>query len=393
MTKLMKEAGPKTQHVTVIGGAGFIGSHLVDRLVRDGYTTRIVDNLEPQVHPGGVAPAYLNPQAEFIRQDVRDREGLVRAIQGTNAIFYLAGAVGVGDSMYKIRHYAEANVLGAANLLDILANEKHAIGKLVLASTVTVYGEGKYSCPRHGIVFPEIRQAGPSSPNGAAQKWDPRCPQEISGAPCPETLTPLPIEESKPLAPLSIYAATKRTQEEMFLTVGRAYGIPVIVLRYFNVYGSRQAVSNPYTGVAKIFAADFARGKAPLLYEDGLQTRDFVHISDVVQANLLALENPQADGEIFNVASGRPTTILEACRAVGRLFPNPVAVEPSRRFRAGDVRHSVADISKIQNCLGFRPQTFFPACIEDVLPGGDSPTAAESSSVAHDAMARRGLIS
>src|SRR3984957_340651 len=286
----MTRGAQRTGRVAVIGGAGFIGSHLTDRLVNDGYATRIVDSLEPLVHPGGQPPAYLNPQAEFIRQDVRDRDGLHRAMHGTETIFYLAGAVGVGDSMYKIRHYAEANVLGAANLLDILANEKHSVRKVVLASTVTVYGEGKYSCPRHGVVFPDIRVNRPVATEQRAARWEPRCPAKTSSSPCTEQLAPLPIEETKPLAPLSIYAATKRAQEELFLTVGRAYGIPIVVLRYFNVYGSRQAVSNPYTGVAKIFAADFASGKSPLLYEDGLQTRDFVHVSDVFDANLLALE-------------------------------------------------------------------------------------------------------
>jgi dTDP-L-rhamnose 4-epimerase len=389
----MTNSAKKSEKAAVIGGAGFIGSHLVDRLVQAGYNTRIIDNLEPQVHPGGQPPAYLNQHAEFILQDVRDRDGLHRAIDGVDVIFYLAGAVGVGDSMYKIRHYAEANVLGAANLLDILANEKHSVRKMVLASTVTVYGEGKYSCPRHGVVFPEIRVSEPAAGDRGAKRWDPRCPAEISGSHCTEQLTPLPVEETKPLAPLSIYAVTKRTQEDLFLTVGRAYGIPTTVLRYFNVYGTRQAVSNPYTGVAKIFAADFAAGKSPMLYEDGLQTRDFVHVSDVVQANLLALEKPEANGEIFNVGSGRATTILEACQAVGRLFPNPSKVETSQRFRAGDVRHSVADISKIQNRLGFRPATFFPARLEDVLPGQEITAAAESSSIAHDAMAQRGLIS
>jgi dTDP-L-rhamnose 4-epimerase len=389
----MTKAAQNTKQVAVIGGAGFIGSHLVDRLVQEGYSTRVIDNLEPLVHPSGQPPAYLNSKAEFVRQDVRDREGLNRAIQGTDAIFYLAGAVGVGDSMYKIRHYAEANVLGAANLLDILANEKHGVRKVVLASTVTVYGEGKYSCPRHGVVFPDIRASAPAAADRSATHWDPRCPVQTSGAGCTEHLTPLPIEETKPLSPMSIYAATKRAQEELFLTVGRAYGIPMVVLRYFNVYGTRQAVSNPYTGVAKIFAADFANGKSPLLYEDGLQTRDFVHVSDVVAANLLALEKPEADGEIFNVGSGRATTILAACQAVGGLFPKPAAVETSQRFRAGDVRHSVANISKIKNHLGFQPMTFFPARIEDVLPAAEIPAVAESSSVAHDAMVQRGLIS
>jgi dTDP-L-rhamnose 4-epimerase len=389
----MINAVKKTGQVAVIGGAGFIGSHLVDRLVQNGYATRVIDNLEPLVHPSGQPPGYLNPKAEFIRQDVRDRDGLYRATQGADAIFYLAGAVGVGDSMYKIRHYAEANVLGAANLLDILANEKHDVRKVVLASTVTVYGEGKYSCPRHGVVFPEIRGSGALATDRSATRWDPRCPAQTTGAGCSEQLTPLPVEETKPLSPSSIYAVTKRAQEELFLTVGRAYAIPMVILRYFNVYGTRQAVSNPYTGVAKIFAADFAAGKSPLVYEDGLQTRDFVHVSDVVQANLLALEKPEADGEIFNVGSGRPTTILEACQAVGRLFPKTPEVETSQRFRAGDVRHSVANISKIRSRLGFQPVTFFPARLEDVVPGGQIPAATESSSAAHDALVQRGLIS
>src|SRR5260370_3751154 len=185
--------------VAVIGGAGFIGSHLVDALVSDGFRVRVVDNLDPQVHPSDLPPSYLNSHAEFVQQDIRDRTGLQKALMGAEAVFHLAGAVGVGDSMYRIRHYAEANVLGGANLLDIVANEKHSIRKIVLASSVTIYGEGKYSCPRHGIVFPSIREM---EKTGNAQ-WELPCPIRDAATRCRETLAPLPTDEEKPSTPLS----------------------------------------------------------------------------------------------------------------------------------------------------------------------------------------------
>jgi dTDP-L-rhamnose 4-epimerase len=374
--------------IAVIGGAGFIGSHLVDALLAQGFSTRVIDNLDSQVHPDGAPPAYLNPRAEFIREDVRNLEGLSRAIEDMNAIFYLAGAVGVGDSMFKIRHYAEANVLGGSNLLDILANRKHTVRKVILSSSVTVYGEGKYSCPQHGFVFPGTRSAEETK----SRHWEPRCPVESKDVRCSAKLTPLSIDEGKPLSPLSVYAVTKRTQEEMFLTVGAAYGVPVAVLRYFNVYGSRQALSNPYTGVAKIFASQFAQGKAPLIYEDGLQTRDLVHVSDVVQANLLALQRDEANGEIFNVGTGRPTSILEMARAVSSRLNSHVAFQPSHQHRAGDVRHCWADITKIRARLGFEPRYLFPAGIEDVLATAHDAQNPSETLEAHNKLVERGLI-
>jgi dTDP-L-rhamnose 4-epimerase len=374
--------------IAVIGGAGFIGSHLVDALLAQGFTTRVIDNLDSQVHPDGAPPAYLSPRAEFVREDVRNLEGLSRAIEGMEAIFYLAGAVGVGDSMFKIRYYAEANVLGGSNLLDILANRKHTVRKVVLSSSVTVYGEGKYSCPQHGIVFPGTRSAEETK----SRHWEPRCPVESKDVRCSAKLTPLSIDEGKPLSPLSVYAVTKRTQEEMFLTVGAAYGIPVAVLRYFNVYGSRQALSNPYTGVAKIFASQFAQGKAPLIYEDGLQTRDLIHVSDVVEANLLALQREEANGEIFNVGTGRPTSILEMARAVSSYLNSHVAFQPSHQHRAGDVRHCWADITKIRTRLGFEPRYLFPAGIEDLISAAESSPGPDQTTLAHDELAQRGLI-
>jgi dTDP-L-rhamnose 4-epimerase len=380
---------PKQRHIAVIGGAGFIGSHLVDALVRDGFAVRVVDNLDSQVHPTGAAPEYLNPHAEFARQDIRDREGLRKSLAGVEAVFHLAGAVGVGDSMFRIRHYAEVNVLGGANLLDIVANEKHSIQKIVLASSVTVYGEGKYCCRHHGNVFPYVREQAKAE----SRKWELQCPVFDGSARCHNSLVPLPTDEETPARPTSIYAMTKRSLEEMFLAVGSTYKIPVAVLRYFNVFGSRQAPSNPYTGVAKIFAMQLAQGKAPLIYEDGLQTRDFVHVSDVIQANLLALSKDKADGEIFNVGTGRPVSILDMARAINARFENKAEIIPSEQYRAGDVRHCWADINKIRTRLGFTPRILFPEGLDELLAQARSVKVCDHLAAGHAELVNRGLIS
>ena len=375
-------------HVAVIGGAGFIGGHLVDALVTKNFKVRIIDSLDPQVHPDGLPPAYLNKDAEFINQNVTDLEGLANSLEGVEGIFYLAGAVGVGDSMYRIRHYAEANVLGAANLLDVLANRKNTIRKIVVASSVTVYGEGRYSCPRHGVVFPSVR----TMKNPRSGSWEMECETTDGAKVCGETLTPEATDEEKPAAPQSIYAVTKRTQEELFLTAGRTYKIPVSVLRYFNVYGSRQSLSNPYTGVVKVFALDFSQGKMPTIYEDGMQTRDFVHVSDIVAANILALQHDEADWQIFNVGTGHPVTVLEMARAVAGEFGGTAIPQPLNRYRAGDVRHCWADTSKIRKLLGFEPKAIFPSGIESVLKQADVESALNRNGVEQAGLVRRGLI-
>lgn len=374
--------------IAVIGGAGFIGSHLVDALVGEGFHLRVIDNLDPLVHTSGQPPDYLNPLAEFVQQDIRDRDGLEKALVDEEAIFYLASAVGVGDSMHRIHHYAETNILGAANLLDILANRKHSVSKIILASSVTVYGEGKYLCPCHGVVFPSVRIIDKC----ASRHWELQCPFQSQTESCGEKLAPLPTDEGKQATPQSIYAITKRTQEEMFLAIGRTYGFSVTVLRYFNVYGSRQSLSNPYTGVAKNFALNFAQGKDPLIYEDGLQTRDFVHVTDVVRANCLALKLEQSSGEIFNVGTGRPTSILEMVQAVSNEFGNGAIPRPSHQFRAGDVRHCVADITKIRNQLGFEPLRIFPSGIEDLVTKEEAARRPNQSASEHDDLVQRGLI-
>jgi len=371
--------------IVVLGGAGFIGGHLVDAFVAAGHQVRIVDNLDPQVHPSGKPPAYLNPRAEFVQEDIRNINALRTALADAEAVYYFAGAVGVGDSMYRIRHYTDVNLLGCANLCEILSGSKQPPRRIVLASSVTVYGEGKHSCPKHGPVFPSIR----SLDRVERREWNPACPTPA----CSQHLTPLATDETKPPAPQSIYAITKRCQEEMLLTIGRAYNLPVTVLRYFNVYGSRQAISNPYTGVAKIFALHISEGKSPLIYEDGRQSRDFVHVSDIVRANLLVLTNPKADGEIFNIGSGHPCTILELAGHLAKKLGRAVSPAVAEKFRAGDVRHCFADITKARRLLGFEPRSVLPEGLENLLDfGTEQSGAAQLSATADAELRQRGLI-
>src|SRR5438045_1845694 len=261
--------------VLITGGAGFIGSHLADRLLAEGHRVRALDNLDAQVHPDGARPAYLAEDVEFVRGDVRDRDAVRAALTGVDAVVHFAAAVGVGQSMYEIERYTSINAIGAAVVLEEVLEGRDAIRKLLVASSMSIYGEGQYSNPKTGerAIAPGLRPEAQL----AARRWD---VEADDGTP----LQPEPTAETKPLRPTSIYAVNKRDHEEMFLAIGAAYGIPTVALRFFNVYGVRQALSNPYTGVAAIFSSRLLNDRAPLVFEDGAQTRDFIAVRDLVRA-------------------------------------------------------------------------------------------------------------
>jgi len=371
--------------VLVTGGAGFIGSHIVDELVQRGHRVRVFDNLCPQVHGKEPdIPEYLSKEAEFIKGDVRDREALKKAIQGVEFVFHDAAAVGVGQSMYQISYYTEVNVLGTAHLLDILANEKHNVQKVILASSMSVYGEGKYNCEDCGIVFPKLRPINQMK----RREWEMKCPN------CWKEVEPIATDEEKPLFPTSVYAISKRDQEEMVINVGRAYGIPTVALRYFNTYGPRQSLSNPYTGVAAIFSGRILNGLNPLVFEDGLQGRDFTHVSDVVQANILAMEKDEANYEVFNVGTGRSINLQELLNVLIKQLDKNGNITPEivNRFREGDIRHCYADISKIKEILGYEPRVKYEQGFLDLLNWVKTQIAEDTFEVARGELESRSLI-
>lgn len=341
--------------ILVTGGAGFVGSHLVDALMAAGHSVRVLDNLTPQVH-GHSVPDYLCPEAELIRGDMRDPDAVRRALDGTEVIFHLAAAVGVGQSMYEIARYMEINTQGTAVLLQEILHRKSRVQKLVLASSMSIYGEGKYLCADCGDVAPPLRAGGQLR----EKMWELQCPD------CGKALLPVPTDESKPLQCSSIYALSKKGQEEMCLLFARTYGLPVVALRYFNIYGPRQALSNPYTGVAAIFASRLLNGNPPLVFEDGRQMRDFVSVRDVVQANLLAMEGNGADGRALNIGSGEPVSICAVAEVLAGALDRGIAPALTGKHRVGDIRHCFADISAARSLLGFRPQVRFADGMKDL---------------------------
>ena len=373
-----------TEKILVTGGAGFIGSFLVDALVERGHEVRIYDALVPQVHgPDQALPDYVNHNAEFIRSDVRDREALGQALEGVDVVFHLAAAVGVGQSMYQIQHYTEVNTLGGAVLLDLLSNTKNRLRKMLVASSMSIYGEGKYQCTDCDVVFPRLR----SEAQLKNRDWEMKCPD------CGQDVRLLPTDEEKPLHPTSIYAITKRDHEEMFLSTGLAYGIPAVALRFFNTYGPRQALSNPYTGVMAIFSGRLLNGQPPVIYEDGLQSRDFIHVKDIVQGLLLAMDRPEADYQVFNLGTGVPTSIAEAAEMLSQhLTGGQVKPQTLNQFRAGDIRHCYADLTKARRLLGFEPRIPLQEGLADLLAWVGEQTAEDRFEQVEKELAAKALV-
>ena len=347
-----------SRSILITGGAGFIGSHLIDSLLEKGHSIVVFDNLEEQVH-GKIdkPPSYLNKNINFIRGNVLDYDFLYSTLKNVEVIVHLAAAVGVGQSMYQISKYIEYNTLGTANLLDILANKEHNVRKLIVASSMSIYGEGKYKCESCGYMYPIFREKKDLE-NGI---WEFKCNK------CGKKLIPVPTDEEKPLDSISIYAMSKKHQEKMSLLIGDTYGIDTTALRFFNVYGSRQALSNPYTGVCAIFCSNLISGNPPIIFEDGLQSRDFINVKDICQSIILSMEKIQAKGEVFNVGTGYPITIKEIANIlIQKINPeiNPIIIN---NFRAGDIRHCYSDISKIKQKLGFYPKILFEDGVEELI--------------------------
>ena len=366
--------------VLVTGGAGFIGSHLVDSLIEQGNRVRVLDALLPQVHP--VRPAYLNPRAEYIFGDLRDKAVLSKSLQGVETIYHLAAAVGVGQSMYQIGHYVDINTAGTATLLQMLADDHHSVRRLVVASSMSIYGEGAYVCSQCGPIYP-----APRSPEQlTAGHWEMRCPR------CSSEAKPVPTPEDKPLHPTSIYAITKRDQEEMCLVVGRAYGIPTVALRFFNVYGPRQALSNPYTGVCAIFQSRLQHEEPPLVFEDGLQTRDFVSVHDIVQGLTLAGERTAADYHALNLGTGHATSILGIAELLSRLYGKEIPPRITHQFRAGDIRHCVADIRRAAEYLHYHPVVALEEGLKEFIQWSRSSSSQDRSGEALQELKARGLV-
>jgi dTDP-L-rhamnose 4-epimerase len=332
--------------ILVTGGAGYIGSHLVDSLVAREYRVTVLDNLEPQVHRSGTWPSYANPEAKYVKGDVRDRAVFEPLVLASQAVVHFAAAVSIGQSMYQVDRYVDVNTRGTALLLDILVNTKHKVEKVIVASSIGVYGEGAYTCETHGAVAPTIR---PES-QLAARDWEQHCPR------CGKHVTSIPTPEDKVLYRDNIYSMTKYHQEEMVLLIGKTYGIPSVAPRFFNVYGPRQSLSNPYAGVAAIWLSRLLNGKQPIVFEDGGQLRDFVSIHDVVDCLLLMIEKPGADYLPVNVGSGETITILEVAKVIGRLLGSPIQPQVTQAGRTFDIRHNTADITRARDTLGFAPK-------------------------------------
>ncbi len=361
------------ERILVTGGAGFIGSHLADALLQRGYRVRALDSLEDQVHGVDGRPDYLSGEVELAVGDIRDREALREALDGVDAVVHLAARVGVGQSMYEIADYVAANSVGTGVLLETLLDRP--VRKLVVASSMSIYGEGAYE------PVPAVER---TKADLEARRWEPR---GANG----EKLTPVATPETKPPANTSFYALTKYDQERMCLVFGDAYDVPTVALRFFNVYGPRQALSNPYTGVLAIFASRLLNGNRPLIFEDGEQRRDFVNVADVARACILALEREDASGRALNVGSGSSVSVTEIATELARVLGVGIEPEVTGKFRAGDIRHCFADITLARELLGFEPQVGFETGIAELAEWLSTQTAEDRVDAATEELVARGL--
>jgi dTDP-L-rhamnose 4-epimerase len=370
------------ERVLVTGGAGFIGSHLVDALLARGHRVRVLDNLVAQAHPTGRA-RHLSSEAELVHEDLRERAAVDRALDGISTVFHLGGMVGNGQSMVELRLYTDANVVGTATLLEGLLARRGDIRRLVVASSMVVYGDGAYACPKDGPVPEALR----TEERLRAHRWEPVCPR------CGAEVQPVATREDHPLRPTSTYGVSKQAQEELALVFGRAYRIPTVALRYLNVYGSRQALSNPYTGVAAIMATRLLNDRAPTVFEDGGQRRDLLHVSDAVACTIAAADAPeQALYQAYNVGTGRSITILDLARLLARTLGKPIDPEVTGEFREGDIRHCFADVSRAKGLLGWEARVMIAEGISELAAWAAGERPEDRTSAANDELRRQGIL-
>lgn len=337
------------KNILISGGAGFIGSNLTQKLVEKGFKVTILDNLSKQIHGKNQdSTLFLSVKdiATFIYGDVCNKSDWKKALKNQDAVIHLAAETGTGQSMYEISRYNEVNILGTTHLLDILANENNSVKKMIIASSRSIYGEGKYLCKNDGVVYPNQRQ----DIDMTNRKFNLVCSK------CNDPLQLLATDEDSKIHPSSIYGITKQQQEQMILLMGKALNIPAVALRYQNVYGPGQSLNNPYTGILSIFSTRLLNGNDIDIYEDGKESRDFVFIDDVVEATILALEKEEANHQIFNVGSGVATSVSEVANLLKSLHNSDVKISVSGKYRLGDIRHNYANLSKIKNALGFSPK-------------------------------------
>ncbi len=363
--------------ILITGGAGFIGTYVASALLAEGHTVRVLDSLIEQVHPPGGVRNPLLDDVEFIRGDVRDAEVVERALRGADKLVHLAAEVGVGQSMYAIDRYVSVNDHGTAVLLQALIKQR--VERVVVASSMSIYGEGRYVTPDGTIVDDATRRAGDTG-------WNPVGPNG-------EELTPVATPEAKPASLASVYAISKYVQERLTLNVAPAYGMQAVALRLFNVYGAGQALSNPYTGVLAIFASRLLNGQRPMVFEDGAQRRDFVHVEDVARAFLLALDEPRADGGVFNIGSGQSVSVAEVATSFAAAMNRAdLAPEITQKARTGDIRNCFADIGLARDVLGFHPRRGFDDSFDEMADWVSRQTAVDRVADARRELELHGLV-
>lgn len=364
--------------ILITGGAGFIGSHLCDELISKGYSVRVLDSLIAQVHgPDAERPEYLHPDVELVVGDVRDKAAVLSALKGVDAVYHFAARVGVGQSMYEVNEYTDVNNRGTAVLLEALI--ENPVKRLIVASSMSIYGEGLY-VSENGDVVEDASRPLQQLKNSDWELYH-------DGTP----LKPIATPESKKPSLASVYALSKYDQEVMSLICGKAYNIPTVALRFFNVYGTRQALSNPYTGVLAIFASRYLNNKGPLIFEDGEQKRDFVSVKDVAKACRLALEVEEAAYEVFNIGSGNSYTVNEIARKLSQTMGVDVEQNVTGEYRVGDIRHCFGDISKAKRILGFEPEVNFEDGLKELAEWLEEQVAVDNVDQAKEELAARGL--